>query len=145
MNYSIESKASKFSLFQNGVYPFEIIEATRGQSSKGNDMITIKFNAFDKEGNTRHVYDYMVLNLDWKCKPFFSYYNLGDKYKLPNFDCSELIGKTGYFDLIIEKSTDPKYKDKNKVAKFLFDYSGSAAVKSIPLQAKEVIVEDVPY
>jgi hypothetical protein len=57
-----EEELGQFNLLPEGIYPFEVIKATRKKSKSGNDMAELVIMIWDKEALTYTLFDYLVFS-----------------------------------------------------------------------------------
>jgi hypothetical protein len=117
-------------LLRDGVYDFEVAEATEETSSKtGADMIKLKLTVFDSKGFPRTVFDYLMEGaMAYKMLHFAESTGLTRQYnsgELSAFDCEN---KTGRLKIGKEPARG-EYRAKNNVV----DYEPPA---TRPLAAK---------
>src|SRR5690242_15015665 len=98
-----------------GEYPFEIIEATEGESSTGNDMITMKVVITNDDGRTRTIWDYLVgtEGMAYKVRHCAYATGLGEEYERGELHGHDLEGRTGTCKVGVQKDKNKVYPDKN--------------------------------
>lgn len=127
-----DSEISQAGLIPAGIYDFEILEATEGQSKKGNDMITLKLKVFVDDAE-RIVFDYLVDGvMEHKIKHLCSAVGLEANYNEGSVDAELFEGKCGKVSIIIQKSKDIQYDDRNSVKDYIVDGKGVELDDSLP-------------
>lgn len=106
-----------------GVYDFEVTAASDRISKNGNEMIELKLKIWDKKGNERIVFDYLLEAMKFKLKHFAECVGLEDKYNSDEIEASDCIGKMGKVDIIIQQGqpnmSGGYYPDKNAVKDYV--------------------------
>lgn len=130
-----EPVENEFTVFEDGDYPFKILEMNEiEQSSAGNDMLPMKLEFSRPDGKTVVVYEHLVFTE----KAIFKINQFLASVKIPtgtriNFRDSEFIkyikAKSGVATLMSEPVKGKTYM-RNKVAKFL--YNGTSKRDEIP-------------
>jgi hypothetical protein len=125
------------------------MKAIEGRSQKGNDMITLTLEVFDKDGTSFVLIDYLVGTMEYKLRDFAYSIGLGQDYESGNLNDKTMIGKSGILKLGIEKGTaDGKgglWPDKNIVKDYIND--GKADVTKPVLSQSDVtneVLKDEP-
>lgn len=102
--------------FPEGEYPFEVVLAKDGISKRsGNEMIHLKLKCFTQDGRQFFVDDYLMDSMGFKLRHFCEEVGLLEKYEagqLKDYDCDK---KEGTVQIIIQKSKESQYPDKNSV------------------------------
>jgi hypothetical protein len=94
--------------------------ATEKESSQGNDMAELEVWIFDKTGNRRLVFDYLV-NTDkaaWKVHRFAASCGLLPQYQTGTLISNEMIGRTGLCKITTQKATQ-EYAAKNIIQDYI--------------------------
>jgi hypothetical protein len=131
-----EKEIQEENLIKEGIYPFEVIEATDKKSRNNNDMIELKLRVFD--GNSsRQMLDWIMPAMMFKLFHFCAYTGLNKEYEagtLSAFDCK---GKSGYCKVIIQEDKTGQYPPRNSISDYV----------RMPVGTKkaEKPAEDVPY
>ena len=102
-----EIAALSNSAWEDGIYPFTVVEATEGRSSKGNDMITLELDVH-KGGQTRAIKAWLVFieSMQWQVKAFYESIDGLRTYESGQVDANKLIGRKGLCELNSEESED---------------------------------------
>lgn len=117
---SEEAKQAQFKLLEPGVYDFEIISAQDKTSKSGNEMIELKLKVFDSNGNSSHVFDYLLPEkMAYKFRHCCEAIEIIDKYEGGELVADDFIGGTGEVKIKIDKNKDANYPDKNAVVDYL--------------------------
>jgi hypothetical protein len=95
------------SAWEDGIYPFTVVGAIEGRSSKGNDMITLDLD-IHKGGQTRAVKAWLVFmeSMQWQVKAFYESIHGLHVYESGQVDANKLIGKKGQCSLTSEEGKD---------------------------------------
>jgi hypothetical protein len=106
------------SLLPEGVYPFEVMQATDKISQAGNEMIELKLVVFGDE-STPHVFDYLLEKLAYKLRHFAETTGLLAAYEAGELTAEMCLNKEGYCKLAVEKKAgyDPRNTVKDYVVK----------------------------
>jgi hypothetical protein len=109
-------------LLKAGTYPFSIINAKDKTSKNGNDMIELTIEAYDSEGKSSHIFDYLLEAMPQKLFAFCSATGMEHHYHRGSLTSNDCIGKTAYVEIEIQKGKEnPQggtYPDKNNVKKY---------------------------
>lgn len=139
-----EEQLVKEGLLDDGTYDFEIIDTNDQPSKKGNDMFTLTLRAFDHDGGTRTIFDYMVLSSNLgerKLRRAADACGLIDVYTSGELKHYTFMGATGKVKLKQQDGTDG-YMPKNVVADYLpRDDAQPARTKP----AREIINDNIPF
>lgn len=118
-----EQELQSMSLFEPGIYSFQVVEASDQVAKSGNDMIKLKLKVNDGSGKEKHIFDYVLEAMAFKLRHFCEATGLAEKYEsgeLKAFDCP---GRTGKLELSFEpgkqKPEGGYYPDKNSVKDYL--------------------------
>ena len=106
-----------FAPFPAGEYDYTVDEAVEQKSRNGNAMTKLTLGVFNKEGQKRVVFEYLVDTASWKIRQFAASAGLLDRYDTGSIEGYEMVGRTGRLKLRVERSAE--YGDQNKVAMFL--------------------------
>src|SRR5690348_15577007 len=84
-------------LWEDGIYDYEVKEAEEKISNNGNEMTALQVQVFDKNGDSKILYDYLVNTekTQFKIRQFAASCGLLDAYKTGTLMESEMIGRTG--------------------------------------------------
>jgi len=122
-----EKERAEKSLWPKGEYDFEIQDATDEISKNGNEMIKLVIKAYNNEGKSQLLFDYLLASIDYKLRHACYGMGLGEYYEDGNLNAQDFIGKTGKVLLDIQPAKD-SYPAKNVVK----DYVVSDAAKPAP-------------
>lgn len=116
-----EEEVTQGGLLPKGEYDFEVKNAEEGQSKAGNDMISLTLHVYNSEGGYHRVLDWLVSTDGgaYKVRHFAYAVGLGTQYERGELCAEDLEGVTGRCKIVIQKSKDPQYQDKNSVADYL--------------------------
>ncbi len=91
----------------DGVYDYEVREADETTSKQGNEMIALQLWVFNKTGQRRVVFDYLVSSekAAWKIKSFAASCGLLRRYENGELDAEEIVGQCGKLVLATQKAT----------------------------------------
>lgn len=140
-----ESKAGD--MIPDGIYTFEVIDATDEISKSGNDMIKLKLKVFTDDGRERTIFDYLLEKLPYKIAHFFDCIGKWDKYESGGFSADDCYGGSGEVKIYTQKSKDPQYPDKSAVADYMLSEAAEAKkterkVAAAKEQSKADFVDD---
>ena len=111
-------------LLPAGVYPFEVIEAVDTLSKVGNEMIKLKLMVFGPDGETPHVFDYLLEKLAYKLRHFAEFTGLLPQYEAGELTAIHCLNKQGYVKLAIEEQEG--FSPKNSVKDYVEKPEGAA-------------------
>lgn len=114
-----EEEIDKIELLEAGKYDFVVSKVKpKVSKSSGNKMLEIQLQVFDKSGNTKTVFDYLVFTPGGakKMRHFFESINKIDLYEQKKASASALEGLNGMLDLIIQKQETGEYAGTKKNA-----------------------------
>lgn len=101
-----DEEIAALGLMQDGIYDFEITAAENKVSSKGNDMMEIKLNVFDSDGEPRPKRDWIMPQMAKKFKHFHNACDIMDKYNAGTLEPEDVVGKTGKLMIKTEPYTN---------------------------------------
>jgi hypothetical protein len=84
-------------LWQSGTYDYEVREATEATSQAGNDMTKLEVWIYNKSGQRRLIFDYLVAGekTAWKIRSFAESCGLMQQYKSGELTTVDIVGRTG--------------------------------------------------
>lgn len=100
-----------------GIYPFDVVEATDSRSKSGNEMIKVRLRIHTPEGKQRILYDYLLEAMKFKLAHFFEAIGKWDVYERHEFSADDCYG-SGSLKLIIQEAKDG-YAAKNSVDDYI--------------------------
>lgn len=100
-------------LLPDGLYDFEVTEATDQQSKQGNDMLKLRLKVYKDNGGFVTVYDYLLEKMKYKLVHFCREAGLENRYESGELTAAECVGRTGKVYLVIERQEG--YSPKNTV------------------------------
>jgi len=113
-----EAEIEARKLWPKGVYPFEIMEAVEKLSAgKGNVMIEVTIQVSRRDGSTRIVKDYLMVQRPEKLMHAARACGVIEKYHSGSLSDDDFVGKCGSLRLGIEKSKE--YPDKNVILDYV--------------------------
>ena len=122
LNPMTEEQIQLLNLIPAGNYSFLVIDAQDTTSKKTKkEMIKLKLKIWDLAGKERILYDNFVDHeaFQYKIRHFAELAGILDQYDSGNIMANSCIGKQGIAKVIIQKSTDSNYPDKNAVADYV--------------------------
>lgn len=133
-------------VFPKGEYEFKVHSAEAAVSNAGNQMIrvTIRLEAFqDGKPISNLTNDWLLLEgkTAYKLRHFCESIGMGEDYEKGEIDIESMKGRRGVADVYIDKSTDDRYPDKNKVNDYVVD---NTRVKK-PVVKNEIIDDAIPF
>ena len=100
-----------------GVYPFEVMEAVDTFSKAGNEMIKLKLCVFGDDGQTPHIYDYLLEKLPFKLRHFAETTSLLPQYEAGELTAVHCLNREGWVKLSIEEQEG--FSPKNSVKDYV--------------------------
>lgn len=139
-----EEEVAAAGLLPKGDYDFEVKQAEEGQSKAGNDMITLTLHVYNADGGYHRVKDWLVSTDSgaYKVRHFAYAVGLGAAYENGALSAVDLEGCTGRCRIVIQKSKDPQYADKNSVADYL---PTGAAVMAAAAKQPNALDDEIPF
>jgi len=110
-----EKELAEEGLLKPENYEFEVLEASDETSKSGNPMIKLKLNVFGKDGQTHHIFDYLLEAMAFKLRHFCDGAGILPKYEAGEVTAFDCKGKSGIVLISIQKDKDGVYPDKNVV------------------------------
>jgi len=150
MNITPKSEAElKASLIlDEGMYPFQVVNAEDAISKSGNEMIKMTLKVWNKDGSERTLYDYLLDAMAFKLRHFCASTGLLEKYEHGKLHAIDCIGKTGKADIMIQPGQPNDkggyYPDKNSVKDYLAPDKQSILMPLKPIK-KDDFDDDVPF
>ena len=116
-----EKEVAEAGLLANGIYDFEVGEASEAQSKAGNDMVELRVRVYDSEGHWRNVFDWLVSTDGgaYKIRHFAEATGLLTEYEKGELRAEDMKGKVGKCKVFIKKDKDGQYPDKNAIADYI--------------------------
>ena len=108
-------------IWPNGSYQARIEKAEEARSNAGNDMLKLTVIVFAPDGQSRIVYDYIVLNNPvalQKLGRLADAIGKGDRYRADKLDVRDISGSIVSATLGLKVSKNPKYGDDNQVVAY---------------------------
>ena len=102
-----------------GEYDFEILDAWEKKSAGGKEMIELKVQVSDGDGETRTLRDFLLSKRAEKLRHCAAVCGLIDKYVTGLLSNDDFVGKRGRLKLGVEKDKSGKYPAKNVVVDYL--------------------------
>lgn len=161
-NTRTEKELAEANLLPKGEYPFEIADAKEQKSKKGNDMLVVEVDCIGESGARKRVTDYIVPGTIWADKKLHDLMwsvGLGQKYATGTITADDLIGRSGFAAVSIDKGkpftaqdgTEREGYDKNKIAFYKRGEDAPSSKKPQPTEAQLAnqtangADEDVPF
>ena len=151
MNFKPKSKEEleTMNLLKPGIYQFTVANAKDRTSKNGNDMIELNLEVYDKEGNTRTMFDYLLEAMPQKLYAFCVSTGMENRYHEGSLTSSDCIGKMAYIEVSIQKGKENpqggSYPDKNDVKKYMTKPVNGSAPIVAELYSKEEFDTEVPF
>lgn len=117
-----EEELNKSVLLQKGEYDFEVMKAEEALSKSGNDMIKLTLKVYGPNGETAHVYDYLLVAMEFKLKHFCDSVGLVAEYESGQLTADMCGGRAGRCKLAVETDASGKYDDKNVVKDYVASF-----------------------
>jgi len=133
-----------FSPWPPGVYDFEVTESEERTSKSGNDMIALTLKVYNKDGDSRTVFDYLLPSILYKLKHAAEACGNADKYERGELTSVDFYSKTGRLKLRIDPAQNG-YAAKNAVQDYVVD-SRSDTRPAVPQRAtKDDLADEIPF
>ncbi len=105
-------------LFPAGLYDFEVVGASESISTNGNDMLVLKIR-IASAGVNKVITDHIVASNIKKLKRVSQACGLGDLFESGEIPAESFVGRVGKAKVIVEKSANQNYRDRNVVEAYL--------------------------
>lgn len=121
-----EADIARENLLPVGDYDFTVLEASDERSKSGNDMIKLKLEVWDNDGNTRHVYDYLLEQMAFKLRHFCSATGLIELYEQGDLQAIDCENRSGRCKIIIKTDKTGEHDPNNAVKDYLVPDAANA-------------------
>lgn len=123
-------------LFKPGEYDFTIQNAEETTSSAGNDMLKLTLHVFNRNGERRTVFDYILSShaAQWKARHMMEAIGMTRQYEAGNIDPIEITEQAGRLKLGVAPAT-AQYPAKNTVQDYVAAKSASSSVGAKQVRA----------
>jgi hypothetical protein len=113
--------------FRAGDYDFIIDAAEEGESKAGNEMLKLVLHVFNRDGDKRTVFDYILSteNFQWKMRHMMESIGMVKRYDQGIIEPHEIKGKPGRCRIKVEPATD--WPAKNSIVDYLVPQQAEAA------------------
>jgi hypothetical protein len=122
-NFEPKTEEELTDLLEEGDGDFEVTAAEAQTSKNGNPMIKLSLKVWDKKGDQKFVYDYLILNGSKfsmrKIKHFCESCGMEEFYNSGKFSAKDCVGRSGKCVIGIEKGTVEYPNDKNVIRNYL--------------------------
>jgi hypothetical protein len=122
-NFEPKTEEELTDLLEDGDGDFEVITAEAQTSKNQNPMIKLSLKVWDKKGDQKFVYDYLILNGSKfsirKIKHFCDSCGMEEFYKAGKFSAKDCVGRSGKCVIGIEKGTVEYPNDKNVIRSYV--------------------------
>lgn len=148
-NFEPKTEEELTDLLEEGDGNFEVISAEAQTSKNGNAMIKLSLKVWDKKGDQKFVYDYLILNGSKfsmrKIKHFCDSCGMEEFYNAGKFSAGDCTARSGKCVIGIEKSTG-QYPDKNIIKSYTNNNNSStqAAHNKRSTDAQD-FDDDIPF
>jgi hypothetical protein len=144
-----EDQLREESLMPAGTYDFEVVEASNEKSKKGNDMIKVKLQLWDRNGDTRFLYDYLMEAMMFKLLHFCEATGLSQMFQAGNLSAENCLGRTGKVKIKVGEAQNG-YAPKNEVKDYVSPQAGQGmaarAASAAPVASNAPAdTDDVPF
>lgn len=129
-------------LLEEGIYDFQVALASNEISQKGNEMLKLSLQIWDKEGRIHCIFDFLVEAMAYKLRHFCEATGLMQKYESGDLNPNDCINKRGKVEIIIKegniKNDGSRYRNSNAVKDYIVTSQNSN---------KEALIEDcdIPF
>lgn len=142
-----DEEIKAMNILDAGKYPFEISGAVEKVSkSSGMPMIELTVRVYDADNKIHLVTDYLPSSerAAFKRRNICKAIGLVNEYDSGSLEADMFIGKTGYLELIVEKSVD--YGDKNKIKEYVVsDEKFETNKKADAGKVAEILDDEIPF
>jgi hypothetical protein len=110
-----EKEIQEGRLIPDGVYDFDVLDATDGVTKTGKDMIALKLRVYLNNGNALEMKDWLVADdtMAWKLRKFAESIGLLESYEAGELIADDLPGRSG--KLQVGHKDDPEFGPQNRV------------------------------
>jgi hypothetical protein len=115
-----KAAAQSSGVWEDGIYDYEIKDASEETSRAGNDMIKLEVWIFNQAGNRKLLFEYLVASekAAWKVREFAASSGLLTQYDTGTLIANEIVGRTGMCEVGIQPERDG-YPEKNVVRRWM--------------------------
>lgn len=103
LGFNLEDVSSTFEPIPAGTYIARIVDVELKKSSKGNDMLSVKWTVIDGPMEGKNFFDNVVLSVEWKVKQYAELIGVESGNEL---DTEDLIGAEATVTLEVKDRTD---------------------------------------
>lgn len=135
------------SMLPDGEYDFDIAETSNAPSkASGEEMITLKLNVFDNDGNGHIVFDYLTAKMGWKLRHAADACGIIDVYESGSLIASSFDFCSGKVKIKTQKGNKQYPNPKNVVDDYVKRGTSEAAPKA-PVNAPvgHPINDEIPF
>jgi hypothetical protein len=146
-NFEPKAEDELVDLLEEGDGNYEVASAEAKTSKNGNPMIVLALKVWDKNGDQKFVYDYLILNgskYSMRKIRHFCYSNgMEDFYNAGKFSASDCVDRTGKCVIGIQIDKTGQYAPKNVIN----DYKehGSQVEHSNAEKGSADFDDDIPF
>jgi hypothetical protein len=132
--------------FKPGEYDFTIRTAEETTSKAGNDMLKLTLHIFNRDGEKRTTFDYILSEQSgaWKARHMMESIGMTARYDAGVIDPTEIEGRSGRCKLGVEAATS-QYPAKNRVQDYIAAKAGAATKPPVRQPAMADIDDEVPF
>jgi hypothetical protein len=106
-------------ILPDGIYDFEVSTAEETVSKAGNAMLKIKLLIWDMNGHARVIYDYLLIDMQYKIFNFCAAIKNSEAYDAGEVVAENLVGKSGKARIVTQKDKSGQYGDRNVVKEYV--------------------------
>lgn len=130
-------------LIEEGTFLFEVVSAEEKLSQAGNEMIQMNLKVYDSQGNSHHIFDFLMEAMGFKLLHFCNAVGLSEIYKAGRLTAQDCEYKTGM--AVIKHQKDKR--DTDKLRAFVYDYKESDIHIDIPFKEEDpgIADDDLPF
>lgn len=139
--FTPQDEEQVLNLMEAGIYNFEVKAAENTTSKKGNPMVKLTVLTWDNAGREHVIFDYIMTAYMKKLKHFCDATGLDSIYNTGKLDANHCVGKTGKFEIGVEKQEG--YQPRNTVLDYVKSEKESVPSKSN--DEEEFLNDAIPF
>lgn len=114
-----EDQLVEETLWPEGDYPFEVIEANYHESKAGKSSIKLRLRCFNQENQSRLITDYLTAGMEFKLRHFCSTTGIMERYESGTLQPEDCVKCHGVVTLRKEIDESGQYPPKNVVKDYV--------------------------
>lgn len=126
-----EEEIQSMNIMPEGVYPFEVTDASDMVSKSGNEMIMLTLAVYDGQNRKHVMKDFLLDAMAFKIRHFCEFTGILDRYNLGKVNAQDCYRKAGYAKVVVEAGRERpdggEYPPRNAIKDYCARPEGKAA------------------